>query len=200
MVALNYNDYEDNLRYPLYRIEDDALSPLEATDSPLYRVARLSESLPALLAERRVTRAALRLFAQLAAQPRPPAASESELFALEQRKLVLQLERLAALAKSDGFSLLVLGLPYRDGDWDPFSWIEAPMRGRAPLLDLSRDASWQQQKERWFFRTDEHLSPAGHERVARELYEFLEARGWIARAARVGQLGGTRFVGKLPSR
>jgi hypothetical protein len=69
----------------------------------------------------------------------------------------------------------------KDEDWTLFSWLEEPLDGIAPLLDLSLDPSWREQKERWFFPVNDHFNAAGNGRVAAILYDDLAARGWLER-------------------
>jgi lysophospholipase L1-like esterase len=181
VFALNYNDLADNLMYPLYFLEDDRLVPLDATRSPLYKVALWSERVPEWLAEYRLTRLAVRSGVAIATRGYGTVEPGQNEARVAQRKMVLALEGMAAAAAEDGFRLLVLGLPMKDEDWKPFTWLDEPLDGVAPLLDLSLDPSWREQKERWFFPINDHFNPAGNLRVAEILYEDLEARGWLER-------------------
>ena len=178
LVILAYykNDLDDSLYRPLYALEDDQLAELDAARHPLYRYARIKQSLPAPLRELRLAQVATESLAQIGAdEPEIPSDPEEQV-KWASRKLELQLARLEALGAEDGFRVALLGLPYTGNSTDEYRWVRQTPRGGVALIDISRDPNWRAPRAGLFFESDPHLTPAGHLRVAKKLHRAIERR------------------------
>jgi len=177
IVAFYLNDVTDNIVHPLYSLENGRLVPVDPTADPLYRIGRFNEMLPRFLRDTRVARWLIHQLVGSTTKP-PPNSEIGERMNQERRKIKLEIADLVQTGKQDGFEVLVLGVPHRDGPATPYPWLESATRGRARLLDLSADPSWQRDKKKWFFGVDYHLNAAGQLRVAQKLFDYLVAEGF----------------------
>lgn len=176
IVAFYQNDLADNILHPLFKLEGGQLIPVDPTEDELYRIGRVNELLPGFLRSTRVARWTIHRLVDSTTR-RPGNGELNERLRVEPLKIRLEIDDLAETGRREGFDVLVLGVPHRNGPPMLYSLLEDATRDRARLLDLNSDDSWQRQKARWFFATDFHLNAAGHERVAAELFAYLEREG-----------------------
>lgn len=168
--AAYVNDGFDDVRRPLYRLEEGELVPLDATKDPLYRLGRANERLPAPL---RRTRTARWLLARLARDGELSAADVERLLPLAQARTARQLEALARLGDERGFRFVVVALPWRGGAEDAYAWMTRSLPEGIEWIDLNADATWRADENAWFLPGDYHLAPRGHAFVAERLAELL---------------------------
>lgn len=173
IFAHYWNDLYDNVSKALYVIEDERLVELDPTAHPIYRLGRIHELLPAPLLDLRLTRL---LFAALLVAGNEwldASVYEERPKLWGRKKLFLQLDDLQRMAREDGFELLVLAVPYRDGEPDHYRYLKRLARSGIPLLDAHAHPQWEGRAGRLFYRKDDHLTEIGHRRLARQLYDFV---------------------------
>jgi hypothetical protein len=95
-----------------------------------------------------------------------PDLNEGELIDWAARKALLQIAALQRLGRREGFRVLVLCVPYRDGPPDFYTWLDPVEKLGVWLFDPSRQEIWRAEKKRLFFTSDYHLSPAGNRLLA----------------------------------
>ena len=121
LFCLYLNDVDDNIRQPLFGIDRGSLVPLDARKTSLYLSARLTRRMPAPL---RWTRSYNFLQSRLIGRDPfglVPSLGPNELQRWSQDKIALEIQGLIRMARSDGFELLVLGMPHH-GLRDGYSW------------------------------------------------------------------------------
>jgi lysophospholipase L1-like esterase len=179
LVILAYyaNDLKDGILHPLYRLAGGRLVPLDARDDPIYVIGRVNELLPGFLRDSYSLRWITSRLIRSTSRKLEGDLTPRQRFRIEQRKISLQVEHLVRTGRDDGFELVVLALPYRDPTLAArYGWLGSLAR-RAHLLDLSGDPEWQLRRGELFFRTDFHLSAAGHARVGERLFDYLDREG-----------------------
>ena len=177
VFAFYENDVSDDIERPLYAVEGGRLVALPATALRLYRIGRIYEWLPTVARGSRLVNVLVPLLAGLGAAPEAPVHRPPALIETVRERIRLQLEELEAISKQDGFSLILLGIPYPDRDpaRDAYLWLHAAPPAVIDWLDLSAEPQWKLEAEQLFFRRDGHLTALGHRRVAERLHRFIRA-------------------------
>ena len=177
VFAFYENDVSDDIERPLYAVEGGRLVALPATAQRLYRIGRIYECLPGVARGSRLVNILVPLLAGLGAAPEAPVRRPPALIATVRDRSRLQLEDLEAISKQDGFSLILLGIPYseRDPERDAYLWLHAAPLAGIDWLDLSAEPQWKLEAEQLFFPRDGHLTVLGHRRVAERLHRFIRA-------------------------
>lgn len=166
IFAIYHNDLHDNIGQPLYTIEKGALRPLDPTKNWITFLGEIEQRTPEFVRERILYGLVLSRFVGRDVYGVLPELSDSELVDWAARKAALQILDLVRSGRREGFRVMVLGVPYRDGAPDFYEWL-APLAGRgAQLFDPSVDPVWKTEKERLFFEKDYHFSPAGNRLLA----------------------------------
>ncbi len=176
VFAHYWNDIPENVSLALYLIEDGRLAELDATGHPLYRVGRIHGMLPPWILELRLTRLFLTALVGSKDDWLDPASYESNPVPWGRRKLFLQLKELRRMSREDGFGLLLLAVPYRDGAPDYYRYLQPLAGAGIPTLDAQAHPQWKRGADRFFYREDDHLTRAGHRRLAKQLYDFIRER------------------------
>jgi hypothetical protein len=174
IFAHYWNDIYDNLSKALYLIEDDRLVELDATGHPIYRLGRIHEALPTPILELRLTRVLFAVLLSVGNVWLTPPDYENRPERWGRKKLFMQLKELDRMGREDGFRLMVLGVPYRDGEPDHYVYLHKPLaRSGIPLLDAHAHPVWKRRSAKFFYQRDDHLTELGHHRLARQLHDFI---------------------------
>ena len=175
IFAFYTNDLPDDIDRPLYALEAGRLVPLDATRHRIYRIGRIYQWLPRALRQSRLVELLTSRIAGIGAYPEPPVRRPRELIQAVRDRILVQLAELERLSEEDGFRLIVLGVPYRERDpaKDHYRFLHAADLGGVDWFDLSDDPEWQLEGEALFLREDEHLSAAGHRRLAERLHRHI---------------------------
>lgn len=171
VFAVNPNDVADNIRQPLYTVEDGQLRELDATRNPFYRVLWIDSRLPALVRRtdlyRRLVTRLLRADWNHTLPDRDPARLE----AWSREKIVLEVERLRDRSREANFRLVVLGVPTATPD--AFRWLQLNLPEGVDFLDANAAGYWSSEPSRWFLNDRVHLTAAGNRRLAELLHAHL---------------------------
>jgi len=184
VVGLYVNDFYDNVMRGLLTGFSDHRSYGRVTTHPLYRLGRFKQKLPRFLYSTRTARWIATRWIE-ASRPLAPIYDVEDLVITGRDRSLMTLRNFAARAPEWGFELVVCCLPYDDRSGPPGAYAyvterleeslaESGLGENVRLLNLA-GSDWHRDAERFFFRNDTHMRPAGHERVARELFAFLEA-------------------------
>jgi len=171
VFAVNTNDVADNIRQPLYTVQDGRLRELDATRNPFYRVVWLDSHLPGVV---RRTDLYGRLVTRLLRADWDRALPDSDpdrLKAWSREKVVLEIESLHDRSGPAGFRLVVLGLPSTAPN--AFRWLRSSLPEGVDFLDANEVEAWASEPSRWFLNDRTHLTVAGNERLAQRLYAHL---------------------------
>ncbi|MBW2420909.1 MAG: hypothetical protein JRH19_20385 [Deltaproteobacteria bacterium] len=183
IFAHYWNDIPENVSHALYVIEDGKLAELDATGHPLYRMGRVHEMLPAWILELRLMRVFFAAMIGTEDEWLDASNYESRPVRWGRRKLFLQLRDLERMAREDGFALLLLTVPYRDGAVDYYRYLQRPLEGSGiSVLDAQSHPQWKRAEARLFYREDDHLTELGHHRLARQLHGFIREEEFLPRA------------------
>jgi lysophospholipase L1-like esterase len=167
------NDLHDNIGQPLYTIENGSLAPLDPTRNWIYLLGSIERRTPEFFRNRILYGLILSRFVGRDVYNVLPDLGEKELAEWAAHKALLQILDLKRLGRREGFRVMALGVPYRDGPENFYAWLEPIAVRGAWLFDPSRDPIWKQEKERLFFPEDYHLSPAGNRLLAEMVNEDL---------------------------
>jgi len=173
IFAHYWNDIYDNVSKALYLIEDGGLVELDATGHPIYRLGWLHEILPVAILELRITRILFGALITVGNEWLDASAYENRPQRWGRKKLFLQLKELERMSREDDFGLLVLAVPYRDGEPDHYRYLRHLERSGIPVLDAHSHPQWESRKGKFFYGKDDHLTEQGHRRLARQLYDFI---------------------------
>jgi lysophospholipase L1-like esterase len=173
IFAIYHNDLHDNIGQPLYSIENGALTPLDPTKNWIYLLGNIDRHTPEFFRNRILYGLVLSRFVGHDVYNVLPELNEAELVDWAARKALLQITHLAAVGKHEGFGVMVLGVPYRDGAPHFYDWLAPVAKRGVQFFDPSLDPSWSKEKERLFFEKDYHLSPAGNRLLAEKVAEAL---------------------------
>jgi len=173
IFAVYSNDLHDNIGQPLYSIERGALVPLDPTKNWIYFLGNIERQTPEFLRNRILYGLVLSRFVGRDVYHVLPDLDETELIDWAAHKALLQIRNLAAVGEREGFRVLVLGVPYRDGPPHFYDWLEPVTKLGAQFFDPSLDPSWAEEKERLFFAKDYHFTAAGNRLLAEMVAEAL---------------------------
>lgn len=174
VLAFYINDMSDDIERPLYRLEGDRLVALDATRHRLYRIGRIYEWLPQLARRSRLCGWLIPRIAGIGAYPEAPAVRTPDMIREARRRFVRQLASLEDYAREDGFRLLLLAVPYRDGGRDEYLWLHREPDLASELFDPSTSPEWKDRAHELFFHDDEHLTKAGNRLLAEQLHRYIE--------------------------
>jgi len=175
IFAVYKNDLYDNIGQPLYGIERGALVPIDATKNWIYFLGNIERRTPEFFRNRILYGLVLSRFIGRDVYGVLPDLGDAELVDWAARKALLQIRDLSALGKREGFRVMVLGVPYRDGPPRFYDWLEPVTRNGVQFFDPSLDPAWEKQKDRLFFPTDYHFSAAGNRLLAEMVAQTLRA-------------------------
>jgi hypothetical protein len=172
LFCVYVNDLLDNIHHPLYTIRDDALVPLDPRRDYLYRLGVILGRVPSALQDLRLVRfVTSRLASSSARKPKRDIEMDDPI-QWAKRKFQLQVRALRVMASEDGFGLVVVGVPHKDGK-PMYAWVsELDLHG-VPFLNMSALPAWRQKTDGLFFETDYHLTPEGNRQVALSLSRYL---------------------------
>jgi hypothetical protein len=176
------NDVDENVHQSLFRIEDGRLVGMDPTRNVLYRAGLLQQRIPDALLRLRLTRVAIAALLGWGRDEIGPEIHGGRPLAWSRSKILLEMEQLRRTLREDGGELLVLAVPSRDGPRDEYRWLAALVRLRIPVFDPGARLPWDE--EGLFFRQDDHLTAAGHDRLARELHRHIVEAGLLPDPAR----------------
>jgi lysophospholipase L1-like esterase len=177
IFAIYTNDLHDNVGQPLYTIEDGSLAPLDPKRNWIYLLGSIDGKLPAFLRDRILYGIVMSRFVGRDVYSVLPDLSEGELIEWSARKAMLQIAALRRIGAREGFRVLVLGVPYRDGPAGFYAWLE-PLRERGfEFFDASRAPVWRAWKDELFFPSDYHFTAAGNRLLADQVSEALDDAG-----------------------
>jgi hypothetical protein len=178
VFSVYHNDLHDNIGQALYSIDDGALVPLDATKNWIYLTGSIDGALPGFLRERRLYGLVMSRLVGRDLYSTWPDLDRAGLVDWAARKAALQILDLQRRGEDEGFRLLVLCIPHRDGRADFYSWLE-PLRGRGVwILDPSPEAIWRDERARLFFENDSHMTAAGNRLLAQRLRAALDHAGF----------------------
>jgi lysophospholipase L1-like esterase len=166
IFAIYLNDLHDNIGQPLYSIENGALTPLDPTKSWIYLIGNIDRNTPEFFRKRILYGLVLSRFVGRDVYHLLPELNEAELIDWAARKALLQIRNLAAFGRREGFRVMVLGVPYRDGAPHFYDWLAPVAKHGVQFFDPSLDPSWSNEKERLFFPEDYHFTAAGNRLLA----------------------------------
>jgi lysophospholipase L1-like esterase len=169
IFAIYHNDLHDNIGQPLYTIEKGALRPLDPTKNWIHFLGGIEAHTPELLRKRILYGLVLSRFIGRDVYGVLPEMNEAQLVDWAARKALLQVRDLARSGEREGFRVLVLGVPYRDGARGFYEWLAPVAKHGAQLFDPSVDPVWSRRRDELFFAKDYHLSPAGNRLLAEEV-------------------------------
>jgi len=173
IFAIYHNDLHDNIGQPLYSIENGALTPLDPTKNWIYLLGSIERSTPEFLRKRILYGLVLSRFVGRDVYGVLPEMNEAELVDWAARKALLQIRDLAAIGEREGFRVMVLGIPYRDGAPRFYDWLAPVAKLGVQFFDPSLDPAWSNEKERLFFAKDYHFTTAGNRLLAEMVEEAL---------------------------
>jgi hypothetical protein len=171
VFCLYLNDVDDNIRQPLFDIDRGSLIPLDARKTSLYLTGQLAHVTPALL---RSTRSYDLLQSSLLGRDPfglVPSLGSGELHRWSLDKIALEIQGLDRMAQSDGFELLVLGMPFH-GVSDGYTWWPDVAQLEVWSRDLSREGVWNE-KQGLFFTRDAHPTREGNRVLAETVHGLL---------------------------
>lgn len=181
IFCLFENDGIDNIRMPLYTIENDHLSPLDVSNHPVYITGQLQKYIPASLKRTNTYGVFSTALARRIPYELLPDRDMQVLDTWAKRKMLLQARELNTVARRDGFQLLVVGLPYKIGKYNDahlYSFMEQAERYGVDFLDLSVLPVWQEQEATLFMQgRDPHTSLAGYRLIAELLSKHIREHG-----------------------
>jgi len=160
------NDLHDNIGQPLYTIENGALTPVDPKHNWIYLLGSIEQRVPEFLRNRILYGLVLSRFVGRDIYSVLPDMNQEQLIDWAARKALLEIVALHRLGKREGFRVMVLGIPYRDGPAGFYSWLDPVEDLGVWLFDPSRADVWQAEKQRLFFASDYHFSPSGNRLLA----------------------------------
>jgi lysophospholipase L1-like esterase len=178
VFAIYHNDLHDNIGQPLYTIEKGALTPLDPTRNWIYLLGSIERRTPDFLRNRILYGVVLSRFVGRDVYSVLPDLDRDELFEWAARKAALEIVDLRRLGQEEGFRVLVLCVPYRDGPPNFYAWLDPIQNVGVWLFDPSQDPVWKNEKERLFFAKDYHFTPAGNRLLAEMVGGALERDGF----------------------
>jgi hypothetical protein len=173
IFAIYQNDLYDNIGQPLYTIENGSLAPLDPTRNWIYLLGTIEQKTPEFIRNRILYSIVLSRFVGRDVYSQLPDLDEQELYDWAAHKAFLQIVDLRRRGRRQGFRVMVLCIPYRDGPADAYSWLQPLRKIGIWLVDPSQDPVWKKEKERWFFRKDYHMTPEGNRLFAEMTHEAI---------------------------
>jgi hypothetical protein len=172
------NDLYDNVGQPLYTIDNNALVPLDPKRNWIYLLGRIEQKTPRLIRDRMLYWLVLSRFVGRDVYSVLPDLDPAELGIWAARKALLEIRDLSRRGRSEGFEVLVLCVPYRDGPPGFYEWLSGGRKRAARVLDTSGEAVWGEAKEHLFFSGDSHMTSAGNRLLAQQVHADLVGRGF----------------------
>jgi hypothetical protein len=176
-----WNDIHENVFQALYVFEGERLVELDPTRHVLYRVGRLGEELPAAMLPLRLTRLLFSSLLSLGSEQLDPSVYDNKPIAWSRQKFLLLMRNLQRMSREDGFALLVLAIPHRDGARDRYQWMGQLEEMGVSFLDVHAHPVWKRRAAELFFLKDDHLTQTGHRNLAIQLHRYLQQSGLIPR-------------------
>jgi lysophospholipase L1-like esterase len=173
IFAIYHNDLYDNIGQPLYTIENGSLAPLDPTRNWIYLLGTIERKTPDFIRNRILYGIVLSRFVGRDIYSVLPDMNHQELYDWAAHKALLEIIDLRRRGRRQGFRVMVLGVPYRDGPPNAYAWLEPVRKLGVWLFDPSQNPIWNAQKERWFFGKDYHMTPAGNRRLAEMVHEAI---------------------------
>ncbi|MFQ5416225.1 MAG: SGNH/GDSL hydrolase family protein [Myxococcota bacterium] len=174
IFAIYHNDLNDNIGQPLYTIENGALVPLDPTRNWITLLGSIEARTPEIVRNRILYGLVLSRFVGRDVYSLLPDLDQPGLVDWAARKAVLEVLDLERRGRAEGFRVLVLCVPYRDGKPGFYSWL-GPLRDRGTwVFDASQEPIWGIEKDRLFFPSDYHLTAEGNRELAETVYRDLE--------------------------
>lgn len=169
IFAVYQNDLHDNIGQPLYTIRNGRLAPIDATRNWIWFLGDIERRTPKFFRDRILYGLVLSRFVGRDIHGVLPDMTELQLTDWAARKAILQILDLARAGERQGFRVLVLGVPYRDGPPGFYAWLE-PLRKRGiDVFDASADPIWQDEKQTLFFARDYHFTSSGNRALAEQV-------------------------------
>jgi lysophospholipase L1-like esterase len=169
IFAIYHNDLHDNIGQPLYSIENGALTPLDPTKNWIHFLGRIEQRTPEFIRNRILYGLVLSRFVGRDVYGVLPDLDEAGRVDWAARKAFLQIRDLARAGEREGFRVMVLGVPYRDGARGFYDWLAPIAKRGVQVFDPSVDPVWSQEKERLFFPEDYHFTTAGNRLLAEKV-------------------------------
>jgi lysophospholipase L1-like esterase len=173
IFAVYQNDLYDNIGQPLYTIENGSLAPLDPTRNWIYLLGTIEQKTPEFIRNRILYGIVLSRFVGRDVYSQLPDMNEQELYDWAAHKAFLEIVDLRRRGRRQGFRVMVLCIPYRDGPPDAYAWLQPLRKLGIWLVDPSQDPVWQAEKERWFFERDYHMTPEGNRLFAEMVREAI---------------------------
>ena len=177
IFAIYQNDLHDNIGQPLFTIENRSLAPLDPTKNWIYLLGTIEDKTPEFIRNRILYNIVLSRFVGRDVYSVLPDEDRQGLFDWAARKAFLQILDLRRRGRREGFHVMVLCVPYRDEPPDLYAWLEPIRKLGIWLFDPSQDPIWKDEKERWFFGEDYHMTPAGNRLLAEMVHEAIAKEG-----------------------
>lgn len=177
IFAIYHNDLYDNIGQPLYSIENGALTPLDPTKNWIHLLGNIERNTPEFFRNRILYGLVLSRFVGRDVYGVLPDLGKEQLVDWAARKALIEIRNLAVAGRREGFGVMVLGVPYRDGAPNFYDWLAPVEKLGARFFDPSLDPAWSNDKDRLFFATDYHFTPAGNRLLAEMVAEKLRATG-----------------------
>jgi lysophospholipase L1-like esterase len=146
-------------------------------DNDLYLLGTIEQKTPEFIRNRILYGIVLSRFVGRDIYSVLPDESPQELTEWAARKAFLEIVDLRRRGRRQGFRLMVLCVPDRDGPPNAYAWLEPLEKIGIWLVDPSKDPVWSAEKQRWFFRKDYHMTPAGNRLLAEMVHEAIARRG-----------------------
>jgi lysophospholipase L1-like esterase len=177
IFSIYQNDLYDNIGQPLFTIENGSLAPLDPTKNWIYLLGTIEQKTPDFIRNRILYTIVLSRFVGRDVYSLLPDLDRQGLFDWAARKAFLEIVDLRRRGRREGFRVMVLGVPYRDEPPDLYAWLEPLRKIGIWLFDPSQDPIWKDEKERWFFGEDYHMTPAGNRLLAEMVHEAIAKEG-----------------------
>jgi lysophospholipase L1-like esterase len=173
IFSIYHNDLYDNIGQPLYTIENGSLAPLDPTRNWIYLLGTIEQKTPDFIRNRILYGIVLSRFVGRDIYSVLPDKNRQELYEWAAHKAFLEIADLRRRGRRQGFRVMVLCVPYRDGPANAYAWLEPLRKLGIWLFDPSQDPVWKAEKERWFFGKDYHMTPAGNRLFAERVHEAI---------------------------
>jgi len=178
IFSVYHNDLKDNIGQPLYTIENGSLAPLDPTRNWIHLLGRIEQRTPEFIRNRVLYSIVMWAFVGRDVYSVLPNLSEPELVDWAAHKARIQIAQLRERGRREGFRVLVLCVPYREGPRGVYAWIEPAQNQGFWFFDPSQDPVWEAEKRKLFFLRDDHFSPAGNRRLAEMVKGALDRAGF----------------------
>jgi lysophospholipase L1-like esterase len=173
IFGVYHNDLNDNIRQPLYTIDAGALVPIDATRNWIHLLGSIERRTPAFIRDRILYGLVMSRFVGRDVYSVLPDLDRPALVDWAARKAYLQIFDLEKRGRAEGFRVLVLAIPYRDGTNNYYSWLDGLRSRGVWLSDPSENPIWKRERKQMFFENDSHMTAAGNRALAEIVYAEL---------------------------